>query len=110
MLSCIYSHHKISIPQQFKTIRNSKLLTKHALNPYFENNSEINKLFHESDPNVIANILINELSIIIESISPSKQIQCKNNHCPWLTDEYKIEASIRDNRYAIAISTNKEED
>ena len=93
MLSCMYSHHKISIPQQFKKIRNSILLTKHTLNQYFDSNEVQNTVFNESDPNVIANILISELSIIIKSIEPSKIIQCTNSYCLWVTDKFNIESN-----------------
>ena len=108
MISCTYSHQSIKIPQQFKIIRNNKLLTKHSLNQYFDHNHELNRIFNETDPDAIAEILINELSLIIETISPSKKIQCSNSFCPWLDDEYRIEASIRDNLHTIARTTNTE--
>ena len=82
MLSCTYNNKHITKTQQFKIIRNNKLLTKHTLNEYFKNNDTINTKFNYTDPNIIAEILVNEISLIIECISPSKKIQCPNNYAP----------------------------
>ena len=38
MLSCNYSSSDIIIPQQFRIVRNNKLLTKDKLQMYFNNN------------------------------------------------------------------------
>ena len=72
ILSCNYTSKDICIPQQFKIIRNNKLLTKEKLQYYFNNNIALNNIFSYTEPNIIANTIINELSNIIELISPSK--------------------------------------
>ena len=92
MLSCTYNNKHITKTQQFKIIRNNKLLTKHTLNEYFTNNDTINTIFNHTDPNIIAEILVNEISLIIECISPSRKIQCSNNYAPWINERYILES------------------
>ena len=53
---------------------------------------------------------MNELSIIIECIAPSKKIQCNNSYVPWLNEEFQRESKIKDNLHRIAKGTNNEED
>ena len=57
-LSCNYNSKDISIPQQFKIIRNSNLLTREALSRHIQNSSILNSIFSLTDPNEIANIII----------------------------------------------------
>ena len=90
--------------------RNSKLLTKFNLNQYFLHNQVLQCIFSETDPNIIAETLLNELSIIIECIAPSKKIQCSNSYAPWIKDEFLRESKIKDNLQRIAKGTNNEED
>ena len=86
-----------------------KLLTKERLQLYLKNNTALNSVFSYSDPNIIANIIITELSRIIELISPSKKIQCSKSHAPWIHKNFKIQANIRDNLHSIAIRIDTQE-
>ena len=86
-----------------------KLLTKERLQLYFNNNTALNTVFSYSDPNIIANIIINELSRIIELISPSKKVQCSKSYAPWIDKNFKIQADIRDNLHSIAITVDTQE-
>ena len=54
--------------------------------------------------------MINELSIIIECIAPSKKIQCSNSYAPWINDDFLRESKIKDNLHKIAKGTNNQED
>ena len=90
--------------------RNSKLLTRYNLNQYFSHNEVLQGIFSETDPNIIAETLLNKLSIIIECIAPSKKIQCKNTYVPWINDDFQRESKIKDNLHRIAKGTNNEED
>merc|ERR1712240_666541 len=110
ILSCTYNHKKIDLPQQFMISRNSKLLTKYNLNQYFSNNDVLQGIFSETDPNIIAETLLNELSIIIECISPSKKIQCNSTYAPWIKEEFLRESKVKDELHRIAKGTNNEED
>ena len=105
-LSCNYNAKDISIPQQFKIIRNSNLLTREALARHILNNLTLNSIFSLTDPNEIANIIIFELSRIIEFLAPAKKIQCSKKYCPWVDSNYRIEANKRDTLHSEAIKIN----
>ena len=90
--------------------RNNKLLTKYNLSQYFLNNDVLNSIFSETDPNFIAETLINELSIIIECIAPSKKIQCNSTYAPWIKEDFLREAKVKDNLHKIAKRSNRDED
>ena len=96
MLSCTYNNKNIKKSQQFRIVRDSKLLTKHNLNEYLANNEVISTVFNYTDPNSIAEILINELSLIIECIAPSKKVQCSNNYAPWISQDFINESKVKD--------------
>ena len=84
LLSCYYNHKDIVIPQQFKVLHNTKLLNRLSLQQYFINNTHIDTIFNETAPDITANTIINEVSLMIECIAMSKKIQCKNNYVPWI--------------------------
>ena len=88
LLSCTYNNKKITVPQQFLITRKSKLLTKHTLNEYFSCITFLQEIFSETDPNIIAETLINELSLIIECIAPSRKVQCSKSYTPWINKEF----------------------
>ena len=90
--------------------RNSKLLSRYNLNQYFSHNEVLHGIFSETDPNIIAETLLNELSIIIECIAPSKKIQCTNSYAPWIKDDFLRESKVKDNLHRIAKGTNSEDD
>ena len=66
--------------------------------------------FSETDPNVIAETLLNELSIIIECIAPSKKIQCTKSYAPWINGDFLRESKLKDKLHKIAKGSNNEED
>ena len=105
-LSCNYNSKDISIPQQFKIICNSKLITREALIKHIHKNLTLDSIFSMTDPNEIANTLISELSRIIEFIAPSKKIQCSKKYCPWIDTNFRIEANKRDTLHSEAITKN----
>ena len=88
MISATYSCKNIEIPPLFHKFRDQKLLTKQKLVTFFNSNSKINSIFNHDDPNTIADILINELNLIIETLSPEKLIQHNNNYAPWLNSDF----------------------
>ena len=71
------------------------LLTRNNLQQYFYNNIEIQSVFHHKDPNHIAETIINQMDIIINSIAPSKKIQCKKNYVKWLNNDIKKQGNIK---------------
>ena len=90
--------------------RNSKLLNRYNLNQYFAHNEILGGIFSETDPNIIAETLLNELSIIIECIAPSKKIQCTKSYAPWINEEFLRESKTKDNLHKIAKGSNDEDD
>ena len=65
------------------------LLTKHTLSQYFQLNNNLNDIFNLTDPNSIADIIHNEMDIIINCIAPRHRIQLKKNFSPYVSKELK---------------------
>ena len=110
MVSGVYNNKKIAKGSQFRITRDAKLLTKHNLNEYFSCNEYLNMIFQQTDPDIIAKILTRELTVIIESITPSKRIQCSNKYAPWIDSNFIKQAKIRDNLHTVAKNSDSEED
>ena len=67
----------------YKVIRDNSKLTKGNLEYCFDNNENINSVFHSDDPNVISNILVSELQLIQNAIAPPKRVQVSTKLAPW---------------------------
>ena len=98
------------VPQLYTTIRNNKLLTRERLQQLWDSNDIIKSTLYSTDPKYISQCIINELSIIIETLSPSKLIQCEKKYAPWIDNEFLEQSSIRDKLQSIAVSTNLPDD
>ena len=72
--------------------------------------NNIDQVFNTDDPNTIAEIIINEVDRCIETISPSKRIQCTKKHCKWYTSELRKLAEYKNKIHNIAKSSNYETD
>ena len=94
---------------KFMRIRNYKLLTKTRLTKYFNENEMLNTVFNFNDPNIIAEIIQIEINSIIESIAPSKHIQCANNYMPYLDEDMRIEI-METNKLLTDAITSKDTD
>jgi len=70
-------------------LRNTKLSTKHKLNEYFALNCKLNEICNFTNPDLIAETMVNEISNIIKIIAPDKIIQCTKKYSPWITSELK---------------------
>ena len=77
---------------------------------YFINNEILNTIFHYTDPEIIANILINEISIIINCIAPAKKVQCNTKYAPWIDDDFIIQSKLRDDLHKKAKLSDSQED
>ena len=49
--------------------------------------NNIDTAFSTDNTNMIAETIINEIDTCINTISPSKLIQCTKKHCKWYTPE-----------------------
>ena len=72
--------------------------------------NNIDQVFNTDDPNTIAEIIINEVDRCIETISPSKRIQCTKKHCKWYTPALKKLAEYKNKIHNIAKASNSETD
>ena len=70
----------------------------------------LNSIFNHTDPDIIAEILIRELSIIIECIAPSKLVQCDSKYAPWIDQNFKKESKLKNELHKIAKKSNNEDD
>ena len=109
-ISANYYHNNIINQQRFFKFRDNKLLNKYVLNEYVNNCDCLNSVFNYTDPNIIATIITEELSNIVEIISPQKIIQVKNNNAPWANNIFKEEQKVKDSLYRIALQSKNEND
>ena len=70
MITAIY-HTKAPVnPPKIIFTRPKHLLTEHTMNEYLKNNDIIQTAFNYTDPDLIAEIIMNEYNNIIEIITP----------------------------------------
>ena len=75
LLSAIY-HTKAPVnPPKIIYTRPKYLLTEHTLNEYLNNNDIIQTAFNYTDPDLIAEIIMNEYNNIIEIVAPKTKRQ-----------------------------------
>ena len=72
--------------------------------------NNIDQVFNTDDPNTIAEIIINEVDRCIETIAPTKLIQCTKKHCKWYTPALTKLAEYKNKIHKIAKSSNSETD
>ena len=58
----------------------------------------------------IADILITDLNTIIQTIAPSRLIQCKNRYNKWYNHNIERQADIKNKEHSKAKMTNDPED
>ena len=75
IISCQYNSKDIDIPEQFRIVRNTKLLTARKLQGLVNNNFALNTIFSETDPYKITNVVVTEICNIIKNLAPFKKIQ-----------------------------------
>ena len=95
---------------KFAFKRDKSLLNKHNLEQFLENNTYINELFKWEEPNLIAEILFNELNIIVNSIAPKHKIQLNKKFAPYLNSKIKDRIKEQDRLLGIYKFTNSKGD
>merc|ERR1711867_238665 len=73
-------------------------------------NNKIDTIFDLDTPDEIANILINKFTSIIQTISPSKLIQCKNRYNKWYNKDIETQAEIKNKAHDKAKMTDNPDD
>ena len=74
---------------KFAFKRDKSLLSKHNLEQFMDNNTYIDELFQWEEPNLIAEILTNELNIIVNSIAPKHKIQLSKKFVPYMNSQIR---------------------
>ena len=85
IVTCIYNNKKLNLSTTYTTKRDYSLITTDSLLHYLNMTNNIDQVFNTDNPNTIAEIIINEVNLCIETIAPSKRIQCTKKHCKWYT-------------------------
>ena len=110
MLVTIYTSKYGIYKPKYMRIRNTKLLTKTRLKQYVDQNENLNSIFSLEDPNAVAEIIHIELNSIIESIAPSRIIQCKDNYLPYYDNDIHETISKTNNVLTKAIKSKNNND
>ena len=87
IITCSYNNKKLNLSTSYRTKHDFSLITTESLLHYLNTTNNIDQVINSEDPNKIAEILINEVDRCIETIAPSKRIQCTKKHCKWYTPE-----------------------
>ena len=82
ILTCTYNSKFLKIPQLVKIIRDNSKISSKKLVQLFNNNKILPHILESNDSNYIAETLVNELSIMVETLAPSKLIQCNKKLAP----------------------------
>jgi len=96
ILTFNYNNNKLNIKPTYKIKRDFNLLNTDILTQYCDMNDRIDTVFDYDMSNDIANILIDEINNIIQTIAPNKLIQCKNRYNKWYDKVIKIQVDNKD--------------
>ena len=110
ILTTTYStRHKTQQPQYIKT-RDRDLLTRHAMQQFITHSTHLQQLFTHNNANTVADTLMGELHLMINCIAPSRIIQAKTKHAPYLDTEAHQQIQQRQQQYRQAQQTDTQED
>ena len=104
-ISAVYHSQEQCYNPKFIKTRNFRNLNKTSLHLTLDQ-SEIDRVFNFTDPNVISNILQTELNTVINTLAPAKVVQYKVNYTPFLTDRMKRDMEFNKNLLDRAIKTH----
>ena len=69
----------------------------------YENKFLLNEAFQYSDPNIIADIFVNEMEIIQNSLAPPKRVQKRNHLAPWYDKKLHDYSSYKEDVHKMAV-------
>ena len=110
IVTCIYNNKKLNLSTTYTTKRDYSLITTESLLHYLNMTNNIDLVFNTENPNTIAEIIVNEVNLCIETISPSKRVQCTKKHCKWYTPALTQLAQYKNKLHNVAKSTDSEND
>ena len=100
------STFNIEIPKQqpkFRKYRNFKLIYRESLLEALQINPNMQKVFHHSDPNKIATLIMETLNEIIDTLAPLRIIPIKKDHIPYIDTETRKAINVNKNQLTQAI-------
>merc|ERR1712240_335583 len=86
------------------------LLTEHNLNQYLNHNDIIQTAYNFTDPDLIAEIIMQEFNNIIEIIAPRTKRQVKKNYTPYINKETREAKKKLNEMHNKAKQTQQDED
>ena len=107
ILTFNYNNNKLNIKPTYKIKRDFNLLNTDILTQYCDMNDRIDTVFDYDMSNDIANILIDEINHIIQTIAFSRLMQCKNRYNKWYEKDIKIQVDNKD-RMETFLKTEKQ--
>ena len=90
---------------KFRKLRNFSLIYRESLLQALEINQNMLKVFHSSDPNVIAEIIMTTLNEIVDTLAPLRIIPIKKDHIPYIDTELRREIKFNKVQLTEAISS-----
>ena len=77
---------------------------------FISNSTNPQQLFTFNDANTVANVIMAELNLMVNSIAPSRIIQTKKKHAPYLNAEAHEQIQQRQQQYKLAVQTDTQDD
>ena len=105
LLKVNYTMSQNMYKPKYVFLRNYRLITKEKMTNYIKNSDELNSIFCQTDPNIIASIIQIEINSIIELIAPGKRTQYKKNYQPYINDTLVKQLKHSQELLEIAINT-----
>merc|ERR1712240_702147 len=110
ILTFNYNNKRLNIKPTYRIKRDFNLLNTDILTYYCDMNDKIDTVFDYDNSDDIADILIDEVNNIIQTIAPSKLIQCKNRYSKWYNKDIQTQADIKDRAHDKAKKTKDPHD
>ena len=98
----------IEIPKQqpkFRKIRNYRLIYRESLLEALKINPKMQNVFHYTDPNKIAEIIMGTLNEIIDTLAPLRIVSIKKDHIPYINSETRKAIKINKHQLSQVISS-----
>ena len=92
------------------SVRPRHLLTQHSLEQHIQHSLPLQQLFQSHDANTVADTLMYELNLIINTIAPARTIQATKHYTPYIDSDTLIQIKQRQHQYTQACNTNNTED
>ena len=105
------STFNIEIPKQqpkYRKYRDFKLIYRESLLEALKINPKMQNVFHHSDPDKIATIIMDTLNEIIDTLAPLRIIPVRKDHIPYIDSETRKAIAMNKNQLTDAISSKND--